>query len=279
MTRYFKFPTGEVHCKMDESSDILFVPPQENLNDYLMTVMLACEAYDRFREGKPFDLLLPYLPYSRQDRPTSVEEPFSLRVVGNMINSVPHNRVITVDVHSDVAYACVDRLINIGPEHIWLSELNPQSDVLVIPDQGAYKKLSKLSAHFNDPVICIKQRDTSTGRLKLREVIGNVRDRDCVIVDDICDAGGTFKMIAERLLEMGVRSLTLMVTHGIFSKGVEVLQEAGFTRVFATDSFPQHSPFVKVKSISQIVEAYFEHTSTDGRIQDGAHGAVPSGHR
>ena len=237
----FKFPTGEAHCKLDGTDDVLCLPMQPNLNDYLMTILLACDANHRARNGTPFDLSLPYLPYSRQDRPTSRVEPFSLKVVGAMLNAAPCRRIYTLDVHSDVAFACVDRLVNVPQSHVVLPALGDRARdmMLVIPDQGAVKKATAYAASFAGVATALKHRDTATGRLEIEGLLGDVEARDCLIADDICDGGGTFIMLTDYLHRKGAKSIGLAVTHGIFTQGLEPLFAAGIEAVYTTDSFPQ----------------------------------------
>lgn len=263
----FKFPTGEAHFKSEgELSNLLYLPMQANLNDYLMSVALACDVYTR--NNKVFDLLMPYLPYSRQDRPTSKEEPFSLKVVGNFLNGLGYRNLITLDVHSDVAYGCVDRLINIGPEQIWTSFaeynlgttyptnregfIDTTKCTLIVPDQGAGKKLAKLAHRFKNTAIGIKERNTENGHLTLKNIFGDVEGNDCFIVDDICDGGMTFILLTKALLERKARSVNLVVTHGVFTKGVDILFNAGIHQIYTTDSFPQTSSQVWLENVQNI---------------------------
>lgn len=265
----FKFPTGESHVRLDElikqnyailgqrASNVLYIPYDRSIsiNDHLMAVVLACETMKRFRGGDKFDLYLPYLPYSRQDRPTSKREPFSLKVIGNLLNDAPRKRLITLDVHSDSAYGCVNRLENIEAESIWLtgSVTGTSRKTLVIPDQGAFKKYSSYTKHFDDYAIALKRRDTSNGHLQLETIVGNVIDKHCVIMDDICDGGGTFTMLAKALLDKGAKQIDLVVTHGIFTKGTQVLYDSGIQDIYTTDSFSQTDERLKIRRVSSIL--------------------------
>ena len=214
---------------------------QPNLNDYLMSVLLACDANHRARDGQPFDLFLPYLPYGRQDRPTSTAEPFSLKVIGGLLNATPCRRIYTLDVHSDVAFACIDRLVNVPQSRFVVPALGARTGemTLVIPDQGAVKKATAYAPAFASVATALKHRDTATGSLEIEGIFGAVEGRECLIADDICDAGGTFIMLADYLRRHGARSISLAITHGIFTKGIERLFEAGIEAIHTTDSFPQ----------------------------------------
>ncbi len=276
MDNYFKFPTGEAHVKIDRAGrNQLFVPMQDNLNDYIMMVLLAADVFKKSGSYKvegnfkganrfsttiinsPFDVLLPYLPYSRQDRPTSSREPFSLKVLGDLLRTTGCSRVITLDVHSDVAYGCIDNLVNIDVGSIWVDFF--AKDVksgksLVIPDQGAFKKLNKYSDHFSGTILGIKERNPANGHLTLSNLIGDIKGKDCLIIDDICDGGGTFILLAKELLGRGAKTVELAVTHGVFSKGVDCLFDSGISKIYTTDSFAQTDK-VQVRSVEEILRS------------------------
>ena len=238
MFESFIFPAGEVHLKQrSEIEPILYFPQETALSDHIMKIMLAADIAKR--NQKDVSLFLPYLPYARQDRPTSLEEPFSLKVFGDILNTASFKNVYTLDVHSDVAFACINNLINIPVEILLPYLIKNKNRTLVIPDQGAYKKLSKITSYFNDYAITIKHRDISNGHITLKHLIGNVDGKDCLIVDDICDGGGTFVLLADELRKLGASSVELYVTHGIFTKGVETLIEHGIDHIYTFNSVRQ----------------------------------------
>lgn len=235
---FFKFPTGEVHFMGKIDKNLLYVPYKREvtINDWIMQIMLASSS----RPG--LELFIPYLPYSRQDRPTSNQEPFSLKVLGQILNTGKFKKVYTLDAHSDVAYGCIDNLTSI-PISFILGEMYTHDyfndQVLIIPDQGAYKKLNKCSHMFSSVATAIKERDTATGHLTLKHLIGDVEGKYCSIIDDICDGGGTFTALAKELKARGAKIIDLHVTHGIFTKGAKVLFDSGISMVHTTNSFPQ----------------------------------------
>jgi ribose-phosphate pyrophosphokinase len=263
---FLTFPAGELHCRICPgipNKDPLYLPrhPGEDLNVYLMRNILAVEA-----KNAPFrSLYLPYLPYARQDRITEKGEPFSLKVVGNILNTLKLKRLFTLDVHSPVAFACIDNLVSIGIDE-YLDEMldmghmrkfdeygpvddeeddydviSSNYDMLIVPDAGAMKKLGPLIPRFRDHSVMIKIRDTHTGKLSIKGGYSSalVEGKRCLIVDDICDGGGTFILIAMYLKNLGAKSIDLAITHGIFSKGLLPLRVAGIGKIFCTNSIPQ----------------------------------------
>lgn len=248
MTALFsQFPAGEVHAKdlhYDAHPGIMHVPfnasdeEEVSLNDWIFKILMATDI--KRRAGHKFDLFLPYLPYSRQDRVTSLLEPFALKVLGDILNAQEYRQIYTLDVHSDVAGACIENLVNIPVDFMVLHQVPDLSDkILVVPDQGASKRLYKLGVDFKGKVTAIKHRDTATGMLSIEAVCGEVAGEDCLIVDDICDGGGTFVLLAEELRKRGAASVDLFVTHGIFSKGVEL---EGIDRIYTTNSYRDLTP-------------------------------------
>lgn len=259
MTTYFKFPAGEVHCKIDSNPykampEMIYRPflRTDNLNDYLISCLFEADV-KHYQTGWSPALFLPYLPYSRQDRRTSGHEPFAIKVIGNLLNTAPLKNVITLDIHSDVAYACINNLVCISPLQIWkstLRDIGVKDKTLVIPDAGAFKKLESFSPMFGNTVVALKHRNTDTGRLEVKHVVGEVEGKHCIIVDDICDGGMTFILLANELYARGAKRVDLMVTHGIFSKGFAPLWSAGIGKIYTTDSFEQTEATADVQIIS-----------------------------
>lgn len=270
---YSKFPAGEINFTEPNGTNI-FKPCSVNVSEQFVEALLYYDMHRRaysHLNGSGLSLFLPYLPYSRQDRATiskdKYETPFALKVVGDILNIRPWKKIITLDVHSDVAAACVDNLMNIPIEFITKDVfLHPMPRTLVIPDQGAYKKLGKLlepcghdpRPQFTDSVVAMKHRDVATGKVETGEIYGDVQGKKCFIVDDICDGGATFIGLAKKLYERGAEDVSLFVTHGIFSKGVKPLREAGIKWILTTDSFPSSADLsdISVYSSTEIMERY-----------------------
>jgi ribose-phosphate pyrophosphokinase len=185
-------------------------------------------------------LLMPYFPGARQDRIMIGGEPFSLKVYAQLINALEFKRIHIIDPHSDVCPALLKN-VNVIDNIAFVKEvLNGKTDyTLIAPDAGAMKKTYKIAQALNvsKVVECTKVRDISTGRLSSFKVnADDLENKTCVIVDDICDGGGTFIGLAKELKKKTAGPLILIVTHGIFSKGSENLK-AAFDEIYTTDAF------------------------------------------
>lgn len=248
----FKFGGGEIQIKLDPlnersgEDDVCWITHRVRNSDDLMEILLVKEALSAQLLIKTFNLHIPYLPYSRQDRRCELGEAFSLKVFTNILNNAGLDRVITIDSHSDVGPALLNNCTNV-PNTQWviraLFDIGKEV-VLVSPDAGANKKINQLTidlikkGHDIKTIVkCDKIRDTETGRLSGFEVFSDdLKGQDCLIVDDICDGGGTFIGTAKELKKKNAGDIYLFVTHGIFSKGLDTLNEY-FTKIYCTNSF------------------------------------------
>ena len=214
----------------------------------LLMVTDALRAWD----PAPIRLMLPCCPYARQDRRCCEGESHSLKVFATLINGLGFESVTVFDPHSDVVGALIDR-INIVDQKTIIARfdalnmrLQPTSPadrpLFVSPDAGANKKTSELAALFaHDYFIrADKLRDLATGKIKEIVVVNpreEVEGRNCLIVDDLCDAGGTFIGLAKALKDKGAKSVSLYITHGLFTKGLDPLWDGGIDHIWTTNSY------------------------------------------
>ena len=238
----FIFSGGEPHIKIKPDFDVLetitITHRINSFNDFGMLI-LAVDALKRMGV-KLINVFIPYFPGARQDRVMIAGEPLSVKVYADILNSLKLNKITVFDAHSEVTPALLDNCEVIS-NHAFIAEVLKKigSDVkLISPDGGALKKIYKVSEYLGgiDVVECSKSRDVKTGKLSGFKVYDdNLQGMDCLIVDDICDGGGTFIGLAEELKNKNAGRLYLAVSHGIFNKGFEAMK--AFERIFTTDSF------------------------------------------
>lgn len=229
----FKFPVGEMQVNVEYNHTIQFVDVNFvfEKNEDIIELLLFCDAAKR--SGKKLaNLYMDYVPFSRQDRTNAIGESFSLAVFANLINSLAFEHVHIMDPHSDVTPALIQ---NVRVKNQWdliapliLKHVHSQF-WLVSPDAGALKKTHKLAQLLNTPrlkgvIESSKIRNTSTG-----EITGTVVHQKelstvdtFVIADDICDGGRTFIELANQMRRQGANYIDLFITHGFFTKGLEV---------------------------------------------------------
>jgi len=255
----FTFSGGEPHIKInpdfDHNQKVTITHRLNSFND----LGLLCITVDALRrmDVKVIDLFIPYFPAARQDRVMIKGESLSVKVYADIINGLQLNKVFVFDAHSEVTPALVNNC-EVIPNHTFIKEvLNiiGENIKLISPDGGALKKIYKVSEFLGgvDVVECSKSRDVKTGRLSGFKVYEeDLNGIDCLIVDDICDGGGTFVGLAEELKKKNAGKLYLAVSHGIFNKGFEVLN--CFDGIFTTNSVKDfEGESVQVIKLDQLI--------------------------
>lgn len=245
----FLFPAGEVGVKFDPTfkpTDTVEIWARITSSREQVEIALIKDAIQRNWHPNKIYLVLTYLPYARQDRVCDTGESFSLKVFADYINSLDFYGVTVFDPHSNVAEACINKLSVIDQLHI-VSEfemlnthIGERKPTFVSPDAGGNKKTSVLASYFNHSefIRADKLRDLSTGKIKETVVYANdLGGRDVIIADDICDGGATFLALAAALKKKNCGKVSLYVTHGIFSKGFDILFNGGIDYIYCTNSF------------------------------------------
>jgi len=224
------FPAGEAIVNVLSALSLYedLIEWMYNDDGELIELALIVDAIRRVK-GDTTDIILsiPYIPYGRQDRVANQGEPLSIRVVASLINSLDFKEVWTVDPHSDVTNALFNNLNieEISPRFYETIQKYPGA-CLVSPDAGATKRVEKVAraAGVLSIIQCTKVRETTTGKLSGFAVHSDsVGDSPLVVVDDICDGGGTFVGLAPLLRKITTGPLILYVSHGLFTKGKEEL--------------------------------------------------------
>lgn len=239
----FIFSGGEPHLKINSNfGTAKGVTVTHRLNSF-NDVGLLCLAVDALKrmQVEIVDLYIPYFPAARQDRVMIKGEPLSVKVYADIINSLGFKKVVVFDVHSEVTPAVLNNC-EVITNHKFIAEVIEKIGydvILISPDGGALKKIYKVSEFSGgiEVVECSKSRNVKTGKLSGFKVYADdLQGRNCLIVDDICDGGGTFIGLAEELKNKNAGKLYLAVSHGIFSKGFDGLSKS-FERIFTTNSF------------------------------------------
>jgi ribose-phosphate pyrophosphokinase len=221
------------------------VAAMRDMNDFMLLAQLV-DAVRHVTDIAVSHLELAWLPWARQDRHMVNGDSFALKVFANQLNTLNFNKVFLLDPHSDAAAAAINNSVVIAQETCLMKSENLRQAIstgklmLVAPDAGALKKIHNVAkaSGARDYAILTKERDVATGNLTgFALVSGNVAGKDVLIVDDLCDAGGTFIGSAQVLRDAGARSVSLYVTHGVFSKGVENLLNNGIDAIYTTTSF------------------------------------------
>ena len=264
----FTFSGGEEHVELlsnvldFEIQPVTIVKKVKSSAD-IMQLLLLTEIVRR-KGFKEVHLIMPYIPYARQDRATTPGTARSLKVFADLLNSCHFESVMVIDPHSMVSENLINNMVQLDVVPYLTQFLHKLGDVhavfsntvLVSPDVGALKKVEKYAKEIgiNQVMAFHKERNPATGEIKSIKVISgtdiDVSGKHVVIVDDICDGGRTFIELVKAYplfkyssSSRAAESLSLFVTHGIFSQGLDTLFDAGFTRLGSTDSFRDTTNF------------------------------------
>lgn len=239
----FTFSGGEPHIKiLTDLSNVKTLKISTRVQSFNDIGLLALAVDAVRRMGvEELHLFLPYMPAARQDRLMVQGEPLSVKVYAEMINTMNFKSVHVFDPHSEVTPALLERCKVISNQKFIqrvIKDLN-EDVILVSPDAGALKKSYQLSAFLGGIKVVegSKKRNVKNGKLEGFQVYEeDLKGKACLIVDDICDGGGTFLGLAKALKAKHAGSLYLAVSHGIFSKNIKALKQT-FKAIYTTNSF------------------------------------------
>ena len=264
------FSGGERHVQLDgmsaaEVSEVTIRATVKCSDDFIDILLVENALRKKYGDRLKLNLELPYLPYARQDRVCAPGQAFSLEVFSNLLKLLRLNKLVTWDCHSRVGTELTGA-VNVPPVEIIRSDLDllallkEQNSVLVCPDKGAVGRCSDIKEQLGlkEIVFCEKLRDPATGKIYKTDVLVNDLTGKCAVIsDDICDGGFTFIKVAEQLREKNAEKVVLFVTHGIFSKGLDVFDDL-IDQVITTTSFAQQA-HPKLRIVN------FEYNFTNGK--------------
>lgn len=264
----FIFPDGQRHITLE--GDV-------NYSEVVVTASL-CSADDLFdlllvndvlrRNHNNVNLCVDYLVGGRMDRQINDRQPFTLSVVADIINTAGFDTITILDPHSKMSTTLLYAAAKYSNIEGVLEDYSPKDTVIVQPDKGAEERVRKMTQGLGFRiVVCTKVRDSTSGRLFKPEVSepALVRGMRCLIADDICDGGATFVALARKLREAGATEVSLFVTHGIFSKGMDL---EGIDNIYTTGSFKGK---VYPKHDTRTITDYFCTCTWGGQPRSGVH--------
>jgi ribose-phosphate pyrophosphokinase len=243
-----RFANGEISVKLGESArgaDVfVFSTHDEPVNEAIMEQLVIIDAAKR-ASAKRITAVCPYFGYARQDRKSSGREPITAKLLVDMLSVAGADRIVSVDLHSGQIQGFFD-----GPfDHLtalpalcdYVKERLGTDVVIVSPDAGRVKTSERYVRRLGaDLAIVHKTRSTEKANtVEAKEVIGDVKGRKCVLIDDMIDTAGTICAAAEQLKRYGAAEIYVMATHGILSgPAVERLDAAPIDRIVVTDTLP-----------------------------------------
>ncbi|HLC96329.1 MAG TPA: ribose-phosphate pyrophosphokinase [Candidatus Nanoarchaeia archaeon] len=255
-----RFNDGEIYVHIEKSvrGAIVFIlqPTSQPVNDHLMELLLIVDACKR-ASAKEINAIIPYYGYSRQDRKTIPREPISAKLVANLIEAAGVHRVVTFNLHVDQIQGFfnipVDNLESLPLIANYLNDKQIKDCVVVSPDVGGAKRARRLAKLLNTQIAIIDKRRPKHGLAEILHVIGTVKGKNIILVDDIIDTAGTISGAAKALVEKGAKDVYITATHGIFTgNATKLLQDKSIKEVIITNTIqlPEEKKFHHLKIIS-----------------------------
>ena len=275
------FASGEIYLRLADSvrgADCFVMQSHSgDINKTIMEQLLLVDALKR-ASAKRITAVLPFYPYSRQDKKALPREPISARLIGDMFVAAGVNRLVSIDLHTQQIQGFVDQPfdhLTAMPLFVdYFKEKFNEPISIISPDAGGVKRATTFAKHLEAYVGFVhKKRDPKIhNEVKSFTVIGEVEDRHAILLDDIIDTGGTIAAASRILKERGALSVNVAATHGIFSDGsVEILQDAPIDNIVVTDTLLQNGNSsqlvnVEVLSVSTIIANALTSIFTDDSV-------------
>ncbi|MFN7222904.1 MAG: ribose-phosphate pyrophosphokinase [Paracoccaceae bacterium] len=248
--RIERFNDQEIFVEVFENvrgEDMYVIQPTSNpANDNLMELLIMIDALRRSSAAR-ITAVIPYFGYARQDRRAKARTPISAKLVANLIETAGVDRVLTLDLHA----AQIQGFFDIPVDNLYASPVfaldiehhfkGQMQDLMVVsPDVGGVARARELAKRINAPLAIVDKRREKAGEIAGMTVIGDVTDKKCIIVDDICDTAGTLCKAAEVLMENGATEVHSYITHGVLSgPAVERIKNSVMKSLVITDSIEQ----------------------------------------
>jgi ribose-phosphate pyrophosphokinase len=240
-----RFSDGETFCEIKENVrglDIYVVQPTSApVNDNLMELLIMCDALRR-ASAASITTVLPYYGYARQDRKVAPRTPITSKLVADLLVAAGVQRVVCVDLHAGQ----IQGFFNIPFDHLYampvfledyLKSRYDENAVFIAPDAGGVERTRAYSKRLKAPLAIVDKRRARAIVSEVMHLIGDVKDRDCIIVDDMIDTAGTLCSAARAVMENGARSVVAVATHGVLSgPAVQRIEESPLKEVVVTNS-------------------------------------------
>ena len=256
-----RFSDGEIYVEINENirGNSIFVvqSSSHSANDNLMELLICIDALRR-SSAKSITAVIPYFGYARQDRKVVPRTAISAKLVSNLITNAGANRILTLDLHAGQIQGFFDIPVdNLFSTPIFARDIkkniNTNSLVCVSPDIGGVERARALGRRINASIAIVDKRRPAPGKSEVMNIIGQVKDKTCVIVDDIIDSGGTIVNAAKALKDKGAKDVYAYITHAVLSgNAVDKIKKSQVKKLIITDSIDNLKKLKKSSKIQVI---------------------------
>ncbi|MDR3153859.1 MAG: ribose-phosphate pyrophosphokinase [Deltaproteobacteria bacterium] len=261
-----RFSDGEIFIELGENvrgrDTFVIQSTCAPVNDNIMELLLIIDALKR-ASARRITAVIPYYGYARQDRKAAPRVPISAKLVADLLTSSGTTRVLAMDLHAGQ----IQGFFNIPVDHLFaapillqhLKSLGTENIVLVSPDAGGVERTRYLAKRIEAPIAIVDKRRDAPGEAKAMNIIGDVKDKRALIIDDMIDTAGTLTQAAKVILEKGALEVMAMATHPVFSgEALRRIQESPLSQIAVTNSIPlspagREMEKIKVLSVAKLL--------------------------
>ena len=275
-----RFPDGEVSVRLGEPvrrrNVFIVQPTSPPVNEHLVELLAFADACRR-ASAERMTAIMPYFGYARADRRNGRREPITASMIADILQAVGINHVVTVDLHTQQIegffHIPVDSLTAVPTLCDALSERLPEGTIVVSPDAGRVRMAAHYAQRLNTSLAVLHKRRESGTETRVISLVGDVRGRACLIVDDMISTGGTIMRSIEALLDAGARpDMTIAATHGLLLDGAQgKLASRGVREMLITDTVPLRDktwPNLRVVSVAPLIAAAIRQLMTKGSLSN-----------
>ena len=277
-----RFADGEIYVEINENirgnSVFVIQSTATPANDNLMELLICIDALRR-SSVKNITAVIPYFGYARQDRKVVSRTAISAKLVSNLITNSGANRILTVDLHAGQIQGFfdipVDNLFTtpIFARHI-KKNIKKNNLICVAPDVGGVERARSLGRRINAGIAIVDKRRSAPGKSEVMNVVGNVNNKICIIVDDIIDSGGTIVNAVKALKNKGAKDVYVYITHAVLSgSAIEKINKSSIKKLIVTDTIDnldkiKKTPKIVTLSISNLMAEAIKRISNSTSVSD-----------
>tara|TARA_B100000989_G_scaffold298832_1_gene290279 strand:- start:1818 stop:2750 length:933 start_codon:yes stop_codon:yes gene_type:complete len=240
-----KFPDKEIFAEIQENvrgEDVYVVQSTSfPANDHVMELLIIIDALKR-GSAKRISAIIPYYGYARQDRKSGPRTPISAKLVANLVSVAGANRALMVDLHAGQIQGFFDiPTDNLFAAPVFIEDIKKKftmdSTIIVSPDVGGVVRARAIAKRLESDLAIIDKRREKAGISEVMNIIGDITNKNCILIDDICDTAGTLTNAASALKKGGAKSVCAYITHGIFSNpAIDRINNSPIDKMIITDS-------------------------------------------
>ena len=259
-TTVSKFSDGEISVSIWESvrgKDVFIIQSTcDPVNDNLMELLIMVDAMKRASAGS-INAVIPYYGYARQDRKAKARDPITAKLVADLLSAAGVDRVITMDLHANQIQGYfnipVDHMIGLPTLTEYFIKKEMENVVVVSPDHGSVPRARNMAERMNCPIAIVDKRRPEPNKSEIMNIIGDIKGKNCIILDDMIDTAGTITNAANAIKDMGATEVYACATHGVLSgPAIERLEKSAIKElvILNTLPIPEEKRIEKMKVLS-----------------------------